>query len=105
MSEPQVVQLEELAERASAGIVSKAVHEGPEARVVLFTFDAGQELTEHRASRAATIQVLDGTGEFTLGTEVAAVRPGSWIYLPPELPHALRATMPLTMLLTLLGTD
>ncbi len=99
----RVLQLDDLIERASQGIVSKTVHESAEARTVLFTFDAGQQLTEHRASRPAVIHVLEGAGAIGLGANVHDARAGTWIFMPADLPHTIRATEPLMMLLTLLG--
>lgn len=98
----RVVHLPDLTERATGGIVSKVVHQGPDIRVVLMTFDAGQELTDHQAPRPAVIHILDGAGQVALADQEVAVRAGSWIRMPADLPHAVRAEEPMTLLLTLL---
>jgi quercetin dioxygenase-like cupin family protein len=38
----------------------------------------------------------------TLGKEFAEIKAGSWVYMPPELPHSLKTKTPLVMLLTLI---
>jgi len=70
-------------------------------RVVLFGFAAGQELTEHTSTQHAVVQILSGECEFSLGGKPHAVKAGDLIYMPPNLPHALKATTQFSMLLTL----
>ena len=84
-------------------IVSKVIHHDDGLNVTVFGFDAGQELTEHRAARAAVVQVVAGRLRFTVGGEVLDAGPGVWIHMAPETPHALVATEPTIMLLTLLS--
>lgn len=84
------------------GILSRVLHNEDGLRTVIFAFDAGQELTEHTASRPATIQILSGQGKIKLGKDELEARPGTWVYMPAGLVHAIRAESPLTMLLTLL---
>jgi quercetin dioxygenase-like cupin family protein len=83
------------------GILSRTVHEDERITLVLFGFDTGQELSEHTSSRAALIEVLDGTAAITLDSEVHEAGPGTWIAMPPGMRHAIRATTPLVMTLTL----
>jgi quercetin dioxygenase-like cupin family protein len=71
-------------------------------RTVIFAFDTGQELTEHTASRPATLQILSGHGKIKLAQDELEAKPGTWVYMPAGLVHAIRAESPLTMLLTLL---
>lgn len=87
------------------GILSRVLHNEGGVRVVIFAFDAGQELSEHTASRPAILQVLAGTGALKLGADECEARPGTWAYLPAGLVHAIRAESPLTLLLTLLPKE
>ncbi len=96
----EAVQLRDPA-AAPASIVSRTLLQTPEARVTLFSFAAGQELTTHTNRRRALIQVLAGTGEFFFNDAWHLLEPGSWLHLPPDHPHAVRATEAFTMLLTL----
>jgi quercetin dioxygenase-like cupin family protein len=85
-------------------VVSKVVHRGDGMNVTVFAFDAGQELTEHQAARAAVVQVLSGRLRFTIDGEELELAPGSWLHMAPGTPHSLVATEPTIMLLTLVGS-
>lgn len=83
-------------------IVSRQVVSNEAVKVTVFGFAAGQELSEHTASKPALLQVLAGEGTFGLGDEVVEVGPGAFVYLPPHLPHAVTARTPLVLLLTMI---
>ena len=82
------------------GIVSQAVLTAPGLRVTLFQFAAGQELSEHTTPARALIQVLAGRCTFTLPERTVALDAGDLLHLPPGLPHAVRATADVTLLIT-----
>jgi quercetin dioxygenase-like cupin family protein len=84
------------------GIVSQTVHSDAHVKVVMFGFDAGQELSEHTASMPAVMHFLKGSAQVTLGPERLRVQAGTWIHMPPWLPHSIQAETPLVMLLTLI---
>mgnify|MGYP001172907374 FL=1 len=86
---------------APNGIVSRTLLALPQLRVVLFAFDAGQELTEHTTSRHAWVQVLDGSCEFDLAGRTHRLGAGQVVYMPPGVPHAVRAVERFSMLLIL----
>jgi len=86
----------------AGGILSRTVHEDERLSLVVFGFDAGQELSEHTSAKAAIIEVLEGTASVVLDGEAREVGPGAWIAMPPGMRHAIRATTPLVMVLTLL---
>jgi quercetin dioxygenase-like cupin family protein len=83
------------------GIASRTVLRTPDSRVVLFGFAEGQELTEHTSTQHAVVQILSGECEFFLAGKPHLVKAGDVIYMPPNLPHAVRATQQFSMLLTL----
>ncbi|MDF1564594.1 MAG: cupin domain-containing protein [Deltaproteobacteria bacterium] len=87
---------------SEGGIVSKTLYAGDDARVVLFGFDAGQELTEHTAAVPALLHVLEGEGEIDLAGEKHPVGPGFYTRMPAHLPHSVKATGRLALLLVLL---
>jgi quercetin dioxygenase-like cupin family protein len=80
------------------------VHRGDGVNVTVFGFDAGEELTEHQAARAAVVQVLSGRLRFIVDSEELELAPGSWLHMTPGTPHSLVATEPTIMLLTLVGS-
>jgi quercetin dioxygenase-like cupin family protein len=86
---------------AANGIVSRTILRTPNSRVVLFGFAEGQELTEHTSTQHAVIQILSGECELSLAGKPHAVKAGDLIYMPPDLPHAVKATRQFSMLLTL----
>ena len=82
-------------------ILSRTLHADDDVKAVLFGFDAGQELSEHTASQPASILVLRGEADLTLGGEQRSAGPGTWVHMPPNLPHSVHARTPLVMLLLL----
>ena len=83
-------------------IVSKVIHRDGHVNVTVFGLDAGEELTEHKASSAAIVQVLAGRLRFTADGEELDAGPGFWLHMAPDTPHAVVAVEPAVMLLTLL---
>src|ERR1035437_1464376 len=83
-------------------IVSKVIHRDDDLNVTVFGLDAGEELTEHRASSAAVVQVLAGRMRFTADGEEFDAGPGFWLHMTSDTPHALVAVEPTVMLLTLI---
>jgi quercetin dioxygenase-like cupin family protein len=84
------------------GILSRTVHTEGALTLTLFGFDAGQELTEHTSSRAAIIEILDGEAEVVLDGDAHRLSAGAWVRMPAGMRHAIRATTPMRMALTLL---
>ncbi len=97
----KVLSLAEETRFAPNGIVSRTLLRTPASRVVLFGFSAGQELTEHTSTQHAMIQILSGECEFSLAGKPHVLKSGDLLYMPPNLPHAVRATQQFSMLLTL----
>lgn len=84
------------------GTLSRVLYKDDQIRLVLFGFDADQELTEHTASLPAVLQIISGRAEITLGSETLIGEPGSWIHMEARLPHSVLALEPTVLLLTLL---
>jgi quercetin dioxygenase-like cupin family protein len=97
--EPDVARFIEIPDE---GTLSRTLHAGDDVRVVVFGFAAGEELSEHTASRPAVIQVIRGELELTLAGEAVTAGPGAWVHMTAGLRHAVRAVTPAVMLLTLL---
>src|SRR5437016_5548227 len=100
-TQEKVLALAEQTQFAPNGIVSRTLLRTPNARVVLFGFAEGQELTEHTSTQHASIQILTGECEFSLAGKPHRLKTGDFLYLPPNLPHAVKATSQFSMLLTL----
>lgn len=93
--------LHALADAPADSILSRTVYSDARVKVVLFAFAPGQELSEHTASTAAVIHLLQGEAELTLGPDRFDASAGTWVHMPPQLPHSLRARTPVQMLLVL----
>lgn len=82
--------------------VSRTVLRAEGARVVLFAFDAGQELTEHTAAVPVLLQALDGHLRITAAGRTLDLRPGGVLHLGTRTPHAVLAVEPSRLILTML---
>lgn len=87
---------------APNGIVSRTVLRTDNGRMVLFGFAAGQELTEHTTTQEALVQILSGECEFTLAGKPHTLKAGDLLFMPRNLPHAVKAISQFAMLLTLI---
>jgi quercetin dioxygenase-like cupin family protein len=84
------------------GILSKTVFQNDRIKVVLFGFGEGQELSEHTASRPAILHFVQGEATVGLGDDTQNCHAGSWVHMPANLKHSVRAKTPVVMLLTLI---
>ena len=85
-------------------ILSRTIHSDGGAKTILFTFAAGQELSEHTASKTAILFFIEGQAELTLGPDRHAAQAGTWVQMPPHLPHSIKATSRVVMLLTMIDS-
>ncbi len=94
----KVVQLNKAIPSVRGGIVSHNIHQDRAANVILFHFAAGEQLSEHTASVAATMHFLEGKARVTLGARRVTATTGTWVHMPANLRHAIRATERTVML-------
>lgn len=83
------------------GILSHTLFNDDNTKIILFGFAPGQELTAHTAPMPATIQVLQGEADLTLGPDTHPVETGCLVHMPAHLVHGVLARTPFQMLLTL----
>jgi quercetin dioxygenase-like cupin family protein len=81
------------------GILSNVLHKDGNLNVTLFGFSAGQELSSHSAPTPAILYFLEGEADVQLGGDIVRATAGSFIFMPPMLPHAISAKTPAKMLL------
>lgn len=84
------------------GTLSRVIYKDDQVRLVVFGFDTGQELSDHTARHTAIVQAVSGRLELSLDGDSVEIGPGSWVHMPPNLPHAVRALEPSVMVLSLL---
>ncbi len=81
------------------GILSRVLEKNDSVSVTLFGFSAGEELSAHSAPTPAILYFLDGEAEVQLGEDKVSTQGGSFVYMPPMLPHAISAKSSVRMLL------
>jgi quercetin dioxygenase-like cupin family protein len=101
IDQQKILSLAKETQFAPNGIVSRTLLRTSTARVVLFGFAMGQELSEHTSTQHALIQILSGQCEFSLAGKPHPLKAGDLLSMPPNLPHAVKATEQFSMLLTL----
>ena len=95
-------RLTDLVDYSADSIVSKTVLDKSTGTITLFSFDAGQKLSEHTSPYDAVVQVLDGQASLTIGGEIRQVPAGEIIVMPANVPHAVNAEEKFKMLLTMI---
>ncbi|MEL4897960.1 cupin domain-containing protein [Crocosphaera sp. Alani8] len=94
------LQLQDAIEYPKAGILSKVLLKDSSCQYTLFCLAAETEISEHTATRNATMNVLEGKGVLTLEGEEIELESGQFVVMPAHAPHALKAQTNLAFLLT-----
>ncbi len=92
----------ELVEYSDGSVVSKTLIDKGIGNITLFSFDAGQELSEHTSPFDAVVEVLDGAAAIIIAGEKKRVSAGEMIIMPANVPHAVKAKERFKMLLTMI---
>jgi quercetin dioxygenase-like cupin family protein len=90
---------------AIGAVVSKTLLKKSAGNITLFSFDAGQGLSEHTAPYDAVVHILDGEADITIGGETLTVEAGEALIMPANVPHALHAEKRFKMLLIMIRSD
>jgi quercetin dioxygenase-like cupin family protein len=98
----KVFNFAEIIDFQSGAVVSMQVMKNEKGNVSLFAFDAGQGLSEHTAPFDALVQVIEGLALVSIGGNPHQVHAGQSIIMPANVPHALHATQPFKMILTMI---
>ncbi|MBI5443260.1 MAG: cupin domain-containing protein [Deltaproteobacteria bacterium] len=96
------IRIREHVQYADGAIVSKTLLDRKTGTITLFSFDAGEGLSEHTAPFDAVVQVVDGRALVTIGGVELEVRTGELVVMPAGVPHALRAPEPFKMMLVMI---
>ena len=98
----QAIDLAAHVEYAKGGVVSKTLLDKKTGTLTLFSFDAGQGLSEHTSPYDATVHILEGEALLTIGGKPVRVKAGQLVIMPANVPHALRAEQRFKMLLIMI---
>jgi len=92
-------------EYSKGSIVSKIILKKGTGNITLFSFDKGQELSEHTAPFDALVQVIDGTTEIKIKGTSHSLKAGQSIIMPANIPHAVLAIEKFKMILTMIKSN
>ena len=85
-------------------IQGRALFTDEHVKMLAFPLEAGQTFAEHTAPHPAMLHFVEGEAEVTLGDDVVEAQAGTWIHMPPRLPHSIHAKTPVVMTLLVLRT-
>ena len=94
--------LSDLVAYNDGAVVSKTLIDKKIGTVTMFSFGAGQGLSEHTAPFDAFVQIVDGEAEVTINGEPQTVVAGQIIIMPANIPHELKAVKAFKMLLVMI---
>lgn len=97
-----ILTLKDDIEYSSGATVSKIITKNSNGSTTLFSFDKGQNLSEHTAPFDASVLILEGTCEISIAGEPHLLSEGQLITMPANVPHALDAISPFKMLLIMI---
>lgn len=91
-----------LIDYSEGGVVSKELIHNPSGSITLFSFDAGQGLSEHTAPYDALIQVVDGEMELTVEGTKHVIKSGESFVIPSGSRHSVNAAQRFKMIITMI---
>src|SRR6516164_2080395 len=100
-----ILDLATEADPPADGILSRTVFQDERIKAVVFGFGQGQELSEHTSPKPALLYFVKGEASVGLGDDVQEAQAGTWVHMPANLKHSIKARTPLVMLLVLLKCD
>ena len=94
-------KLSELMSFPAGGVYSKVLAKGERFNFSIMCLARGAEIDTHTSTKNGGLYVLRGKGTFILQAEQIAMEPGSFIFLPADAPHSVKAAEDLAFLLCL----
>ena len=87
---------------ADGGVISKELVHSNAGSVTLFSFDAGQGLSEHSTPFDALIQVIEGKMELTVEGTKHVISAGESFIIPIGAHHSVNAAERFKMIITMI---
>ena len=94
--------LSELVSYQEGSVVSKTLIDKKIGTLTMFSFGAGQGLSEHTAPFDALVQIIDGDAVITIDGHSINVKSGEVTIMPANRPHALKANTKFKMMLVMI---
>ena len=98
----KAITLSDLVAYNEGSVVSKTLIDKKIGTVTVFSFGAGQGLSEHTVPYDAFVQIVDGEAQVTINGEPHTVSAGQMIIMPANIPHEMKAVKPYKMLLVMI---
>jgi quercetin dioxygenase-like cupin family protein len=98
----KAVDLNGLVSYQDGSVVSRTLIDRKVGTITLFSFGAGQGLSEHTVPYDAFVQVVDGVAEVTIDGKPHQVSAGEFIIMPANIPHSLKAVEKFKMMLVMI---
>ena len=89
------------AEPPADGILSRTIFQDDQIKAVVFGFGQGEELSEHTAAKPAMLVFVHGEATLGLGEDTQEAQQGTFVHMPANLKHSIKAETPVVMLLLL----
>ena len=97
--------LEQVPDIPADSIISRTMYSDEQLKAILFAFAPGQELSEHTSAQTAILHFVQGEAELTLGDDTMTAQAGTWMHMPPHLPHSIIAKTAVLMVLLMYKGD
>jgi quercetin dioxygenase-like cupin family protein len=98
---PAYAHIPDLAREAGPpadGILNCTVFQDDRLKAVVFGFGRGQELSEHTTAKPAMLSFVQGEASVGLGDDTQGAGAGTWVRMPANLKHSIKAKTPVVML-------
>jgi len=102
--EVKIHTLDEMLDYQEGSVVSRTLISKDEGTVTLFSFDKGEELSEHTTPFDALVYIFDGKAKITISKKDYILENGQMILMPANEPHALKALEKYKMMLIMIKT-
>jgi quercetin dioxygenase-like cupin family protein len=86
-------------------ILSRTIYQDEQIKTILFGFQPGQELSEHTAAVPALLHFIKGEAKLVIADDTKPAHAGTWVRIPPQVPHSIQAHEETLMLLYLLFSE
>ena len=94
------MQLKDHLNYPESGVLKKVIWKSEACEFNLVCLASSTEVPKHSSTSNVTVQIIEGTGIFTLREELIDLTPGVIIFVEANSPHSLCATTELAFILT-----
>ena len=99
ISKAEVLTLRDQVAYQSGQVVSRTLAQNEHVSITLFSFDKGEEISNHESGGDAMVTCLDGVGRITIDGVEHILHEGESIVMPARHPHAVYGQEQFKMLL------